>query len=480
MRTRINAGWVVGFDGTGHDLLRNGVVVYEDDTILHVGHRFDGQVDRTIEAPGMLVSPGLINCHTHARLNAHHALFRDQSKADYFGQNFIAYAATLDGRPSDYQASIEVDTKFAVWSAVRGGATTILDVGTWAAFDGVPEMLGELGVRAYLGPGYRSADYAFDADGRITWRWNEQAGEAGLRGAIEFIRRYDGASGGLIRGFLYPGQLDTCTPDLLRATKRAASELGVGIQIHAAMNLVEFHAILRDQRKTPIEFMAAIGFLGPEVTLGHGVFHAGHSWCHYPYVDDLGILADSGASVVHAPHKYLKMGIALESFDRYRRRGVNLALGTDTYPEDMVQEMRLASIATRLVDGSFRTGDPHEVFEAATLGGARALGRHDLGRLAPGAKADIILVDLRQIHFGGVRDPIVSLVDSASGRDVDTVIINGQTLVEGGVAIRLDEQALLAQAQEACERYWSSVPALRGASLEEISPMSFPIRAEDA
>ena len=188
----------------------------------------------------------------------------------------------------------------------------------------------------------------------------------------------------------------------------------------------QFHDVLRERQVTPIQYLGQIGFLGPEVTLGHCVFHSGHSWARYPYVDDLSILADSGASVAHAPYKYAKMGLALESFERYRQRGINIALGTDTFPQDLVSEMRLAALICRVIEQNFVVGKPHDVYDAATLGGARALGRDDLGRLAPGAKADLIVVDLQQMHFGAVRDPIKSLVECASGTDVETIIVVGR------------------------------------------------------
>ncbi|MBI2370046.1 MAG: amidohydrolase family protein [Deltaproteobacteria bacterium] len=483
MRTLIQGGWVVGFDGRDHQLLPNGVVVYEDDRLLHVGYRFEGPVDRRIDARGKLVSPGLINCHIHADINATHVMLNDATKANYFGMNFLSYRARRRGVRSPRQARVDVEGKFGMWAAARGGATTILDIGTpGPLMDAFADMVGELGVRAYLGPAFRSADYVLDGDGRIQWDWDEAAGEAGLKRACEFIRRYHGAHHDRIRGMLYPGQLDTCTPELLQGVKRAASELGVGIQLHAAMNLVEFHTVLRERQVTSIQYLEQLGFLGPEVILGHCVFHAGHSWAHYPYVDDLQVLADSGVSIAHAPYKYAKMGLALESFERYRRRGINLALGTDTFPEDLIHEMRLAALACRLVEGSFRVGTPHEVYDAATLGGARALGRDDLGRLAPGAKADLIVVDLRQMHFGAVRDPIKSLVECASGRDVEMIVVDGQTLLEDGRPARVDEATLLARVQEASERFWETVPQwrARGATIDEIAPMSYPIRPDGA
>src|SRR2546430_1854910 len=216
---------------------------------------------------------------------------------------------------------------------------------------------------------------------------------------------------------LYPAQLDTCSVELLKATRRAADENGLRISTHAAMNMVEFHHILREHGRTSLQLLSDIGFLRHDVLLGHGVFHAHHSWAHYPYVDDLRMLADSGASVAHAPYKYAKMGIMLESFDKYRKMGINVALGTDTFPQDLISEMRLAGLMCRFAEGSFRAGQARDVFDAATLGGAHALGRHDLGRLRPGAAAEIVMVDLRGPHLGAVRDTVKSLAENGTAGD---------------------------------------------------------------
>jgi cytosine/adenosine deaminase-related metal-dependent hydrolase len=117
------------------------------------------------------------------------------------------------------------------------------------------------------------------------------------------------------------------------------------------------------------------------------------------------------------------------------------------------------------------------VFDAATLGGAKALGRDDLGRLTPGALADIVVVDLRGMHYGAVRDPIKSLVECGSGCDIDTVVINGRTLISARRAVDLDEAGLLAKVQESGERAWAGVADWRwnNASVDEIAPMSYPI-----
>lgn len=481
MRTLIQGGWVVGFDGGSHQLIQNGTVVFEDDRLLHVGHRFEGAVDRTIDAGGKLISPGLINCHLHAAVNASQTtLIADDGKLDYFGSNFIGYAfPRIDALPPGRLSDPALAATYGIWSAVRGGATTILDVGGMpGGRNAFTEKVGNLGVRAYLGLGFRSAEYRFEGD-RIRWIWDEAKGIEGLALAIEFVKKYDGAHNGRIRAMLYPGQLDTCTLDLLRAARRAADELDVPMQLHAAMNHREFHKILEQYGKTPIDLLNSIGFLKPRTGLGHCVFHNRHSWCHYPHGDDLDLLADSGATVVHAPYKYAKMGITFESLARYRAAGINIAIGTDTYPQDMIHEMRWAALMSRMADENFTVGKPRDVFDAATLGGAAHLGRDDLGRLTAGAKADIVVVDLQQMHYGAVYDPIASLVECGSGSDVEMVIVDGEILVENGKAVRFDEAAMLREVQAEGERMWNLVPEWHwsGKKIGEIVPMSYPVRS---
>ena len=139
--------------------------------------------------------------------------------------------------------------------------------------------------------------------------------------------------------------------------------------------------------------------------------------------------------------------------------------------------MRLAGLMCRFAEGSFRVGNASEVFDAATLGGAHALGRQDIGRLAPGARADIVMVDLRAAHFGAVRDPIKSLVEYASASDIDTVIVDGRTLIEGRRAVALDEPTLLARVQQSGEQAWASSADWhwRHATVDEVAPMSYPL-----
>ena len=169
--------------------------------------------------------------------------------------------------------------------------------------------------------------------------------------------------------------------------------------------------------------------------------------------------------------------MTLHSFQRYLDAGVQMAMGTDTFPMDMVAELRWASILTSVTDRNYQAGQSRDVFNAATLGACRFIERADLGRLAPGAKADILLINLD--HLGRASTPIPSRRwwTRARGRDVDTVIVDGKTLVEGGRAARVDEAAIDEKARKATQRYWQHVPGWHwaGCDVDQIVPPAFPI-----
>jgi cytosine/adenosine deaminase-related metal-dependent hydrolase len=216
------------------------------------------------------------------------------------------------------------------------------------------------------------------------------------------------------------------------------------------------------------------------VSLTHTVYTTQHPWLPYPVDDetDVQLIAESGATVAHCPVVFARSGEALSSFSRYVRSGITVSLGTDTSPHDMVMEMRAASLFSKLEDASHLSGLAREVFDAATLGGAKALMRDDIGRLAPGAKADIVLVDVDQIHIGPVAgdDPIKALVYCAYGDDVDTVVVDGVTRVRDKELLGVDREVLLARANTFNDKLTASAgqALYQGRPLTEFFEPTFP------
>jgi 5-methylthioadenosine/S-adenosylhomocysteine deaminase len=457
MRTLIQGGWVVGFQDDRHALIRDGVLVMQDDRVLHVGKRFDGEVDRTIDATGKLISPGFINIHAVANIDIQ-TLGLDTRRNGYASPR--SYAVDGTGQVEFVGEHLRVSALFSLVQLLKGGATTIVEITTMAPSrfevprDEAPvlaETAGDLGARIYVSHKFRAGKRYLDDDGVYKYHWDTDAARSALAYARGVVERYEGTYDDRVRTMLFPYQYDASTKELLQATKQAARELNVPVHMHTSQSLFEFHDSLRRYNKTPVQLLDSIGFLDPQTILTHLIYTTLHPASGFPSGDssDLTIVADSGAHVAHCPVVYVRSGKALGSFSRYRQMGINVALGTDTFPQDMVAEMRWAALACKWQDRNANHGTAQEVFHAATLGGAKALGREDLGRLAPGAKADVVIVDLTQLHIGPVDDPIKTLVYAAKGTDIETVIVDGKAVVQDGKVPGIDEDQLVEQASAA-------------------------------
>jgi cytosine/adenosine deaminase-related metal-dependent hydrolase len=480
VKIRVDGGIVVGWSGTGHEIVPGGSVLIERNTIKAVGTEKSEAADKVIDASGKIVSPGFVNLHVHSQLNIGDYLLSDVTKKDYLSANWFVFGAPLKEKMTPPPApAVAIGRRYALFSALRNGATTVLDPGGGpGALDEYVAIVGQLGVRAFFSPPYRSHDIFTDAQGRHYYEEREDKGRPGLARAVEFIKQFHGAHNGRLQGILNPAQAETCEPSLLRESVAAAKELDVPIHIHAGGNLREFLQILSTHRRPVVEYLAETGILGPRTTIGHMAITGGHSRVDYPRGDELMLLAESGATVGHCPHKCAKMAFAMESFDQYLAAGVRIGLGTDTYPLDIVAEMRYASLISRLMDRNACGARPAEVFNAATIGGADALGRKDLGRLTAGAKADLVIINLRSTRYGPMRDPINALVEYGCGADVETVIVDGEVVIENGRSTRIDEAELFAQAETGAQRAWDNWSGRdwNARTVEQIIPPAFPTR----
>jgi cytosine/adenosine deaminase-related metal-dependent hydrolase len=166
----------------------------------------------------------------------------------------------------------------------------------------------------------------------------------------------------------------------------------------------------------------------------------------------------------------------MESFSRYLDRGVGMTLGTDTCPQSMLDGMRWTAVASKWVDRRAETATAADVFTAATLGGAAALGRDDLGRLAAGAKADLLIWDGQSITMAPLRGPVKNLIYSAQTDDLRDVVIDGEFRMRNRTIPGVDTLALARDLQAAAERMWGRMSAVdhAGRTVDQLSPQSFP------
>ena len=469
-RTAIRGGWVVAWGKDGHHMLEGGTVVVEGNRIVFVGFPDDPacpSAERVIDARGKLVSPGLINLHGIANLDLQ-VLSIDGTSA---GGGYNRPISVLDPGTShilsdeDFRTSAE----FSVATMLKAGNTTFCGVTTgatklWEDAASEPYALAEaaeqMGARAWLAHTYQeTCDYA-EPDGTPRVVWDRDKAQVGLDHATNFIKYLRGRAEGRLTGFLFPKRTQRCSNDLLQETMRQSGSLGgVHVRSHFSHSLQEYRDFKSKNNGTMVEWLRDIGFLGPQVCLTHVLFIAGHSATGDQPGEDLEILAGTGTSVCHCPVVFARGGVAMESFSRYVAAGINMGLGTDTFPPDLVEEMRLGALINKVVDRSRSVGTVRDFYTAATIGGAKALGRDDLGRLAPGCTADISIFNLGGLTAGPIDDPMRTFVHFRRGRDCDTVLVDGKVVVEDGRVVGIDEENLAHRSQQVWERYKASIVA---------------------
>ncbi len=471
MRKLIEAGHIIAYQDGGHRHLRDGVVVVEGNEVVYVGRSFDGTVDETIDAKGMVVTPGFINTHAHLYESPLDKSFvEDKGPRQFYGSGLFEYlpARSAAGTVDTARACIA----FSMAELIRSGTTTVMELGTYG--HDVVDLATEAGLRAYVGQGYRDGRW-FTSDGkRAQWEWDHEAGQKAFRTAVEFIDEVNGRANDRIRGFLTPMQIDTCSEELLRQSRQQATGMGVPMALHASQSVVEFNEMTRRHGMTPIEWLEEIDFLGPDVILGHAIILGGGAWANYP-ADDIGILADTGANVAHAVWVFARRGIAMESFSRYQDRGVNMTLATDTCPQSMLEALRWTAVVSKIVDRQTEQATAADVFDAATLGGAKALGRDDLGRIAPGAKADLLFWAGQSLWMTPLRDPVRNLVYNAQAEDLHHVMIDGEMVMQDRKLANIDEARVAADLQRAGEDMWSRLPDgdWKSRSVDELSANAY-------
>lgn len=475
-RTLISARWVLGYRDGGHRLVPDGEVVIEGGAVIFVGAGFTGEVARRIDFGNALVSPGFIDLDALSDLDTT-ILGIDNHPA--WAKGRVWPRSYVDAGPCEMytQEELAFQKRFAFGQLLLNGITTAAPIAslfyrewgeTVAEFDAAADAAGEMGLRVYLSPAYRSGGMVVEADRRLVPVFDEQRGLAGLRDAVGYIGRQTGRFGDLVRGMLAPDRVETCTRNLLAQTQAAAAELGCKIRLHMAQGAMEVDAVRELHGTTAPAWLAREGLLNDRLIAPHAT-HA--------TAGDLALYAANGVSIVHCSVVTGRGGGSLNSFSRCRRLGITIAMGTDTAPPDMLMNLLVGLILCRTSDGTVNDVSCADMFDAATLGGAAALGRDDLGRLAPGARADIAIFGLDDIAMAPSIDPITTLVAGGSGKVTQAVFVDGRLSMRFGEVAGIDMEAARQRAQRQFDglvakypqRSWGHPP------VSELFAPSYPI-----
>ncbi|RVM19724.1 amidohydrolase family protein [Sinorhizobium meliloti] len=474
--TLLTARWVAGHRDGRHVLYENGEVVFENDRILFVGHGYDGPTARRFDFGMALIGPGFIDLDALSDIDTGVLGLDHQpgwKKGRVWPRDYVEEGPVEMLTPEE----LAFQKRYAFAHLIRNGITTALPIASlfYRAWNETPEEFAsaaesaaELGLRVYLGPAFRAGHSVIEADGTLTVEVDAARGRAGLDAAIAFCAAHDNTHGGLVRAMLAPDRVEYWTADLLKRTAGVARDLGVPVRLHCCQSTFEVETIRGRFGTGSAEWLHNIGFLSERALLPHGT-HTDR--------EGLRIIADSGATVVHCPLVMARHGAALNHFGDLRRAGLRLGMGTDTWPPDMILNMQIGLMLGRVMGGELDSPSSADLYDVATLGGADALGRPDLGRLQAGAAADIVVIDLAAHHLGHVRDPIAGLVASANGSDVRTVFIAGRRVMSEGTIPGFDFAEAHARAGAQFERLVAQYPrrTWRHPAVQSIFPPSYEV-----
>ncbi|MDP2330513.1 MAG: amidohydrolase family protein [Reyranella sp.] len=472
-----NLPWAVVKDGAArrHVYRRNIDLFLKDGRIVEItpaGARKQEANEPALDGSGLLALPGLVNIHSHPTTEPGYRGVREdhgvpEQQMTGLIERLQAFRLGDDGR--------EAAATMSYSEMLRAGTTTACDV--TVPFDGWLETMARSGMRFYASPTFASARWGMSAPQTVTWKWDEAAGLAAFDKAQAVMADAETHNSRRLDAMVFPAQIDTVSPELFALARTHADDTGRRFSTHIGQSVVEVREMIRRHNMTPIQWAHARGLLKDDTILAHCILLDDHPQINWHTRKDLDLIADAGASVAHCPQPFARYGLAMDHIGRYRTRGVNVGLGTDCAPHNLIEEMRLAIVAGRLMSANIASLDTGGAFEAATLGGAAALGRDDLGALAPGMAADIVLVDLAHPLMQPARDPLRSFVFHAADRAVQTVLVDGEVVLANATPVHLDPTAAMERLAEAQARMIKDTVKhdYRNRPGDEISPLSLPV-----
>jgi 5-methylthioadenosine/S-adenosylhomocysteine deaminase len=454
--TVIRGGRVV--DIRGHAAPRADILI-AGDTIVEIGR--PGMpappAAKAIDARNRLLHPGLVNGHTHSHGNLGKGLGDRQTL-----ELLLTAGSWMNGGRT-------LEDKYL--SSVIGAAEMVLK-GCTAAYDlsgefpmpsveglnAIGQAYADVGMRAVLAPMVADISFYEAIPGLM-----EQFPAPLQKAVAQFRLAPYKATLAQMKKAMHGWKLDGkgivmavaptiphhCSREFLLACLKLARDYDTGLHSHVSESKVQVVAGYKLYGSTLLGYMDSLGMVGPNFTVGHGVWLDG---------DDMKLLGDKGASVSHNPGSNMKLGNGLADMRGMLDAKVNVGIGTDgascSDNQNMYENMRLASMVSKVQGPDWqRWITTDEVVEAATVGSARALGLGDkIGRIAKGYKADIVFLDLEHVNWIPCNDPTNQLVHTEDGCGVHSVMIGGRMIVENRKLLTVDLAAIAAKAEKARER----------------------------
>ena len=421
MDTLFKNVWVVTVDDDMR-VLENASVRVHDGRITYVGTQpQDETAARVIDGHGRkLLMPGFVNGHTHLPMTLFRSSADDLELHTWLNTRIFPMEARLT------PGSVQCGAELALCELARAGVTTINDMYTQCR--ALIPALQKIPLRATLSMGlFGQADNA----------------QAQLDDAVAFHREYDGALGGLVRIGLGPHAEYTNTEAYLRRCADAARRLGCPLHIHVSETKKEHEECRARHGVTPAQLLERTGFFdGNRAFLAH---------CVWLEDEDIDLLARTGAAALHNPCSNLKLASGFAPVPKMLRKGVRLALCTDGASSnnnlDLWEEMRICALMHKGYALNATVVPAEQALYMATRGGALALGYEDVGSVAEGFRADLILVDIDRPCYQPMTNLIHHIVYAGNSRDVVLTMVEGRIVCENGVVAGVDPEELRVRVQ---------------------------------
>lgn len=460
-----NIAHLATFDDAGGHAgreLTDAAILLDGNRIAAVGKTCDlaGQGDRVVDLTDHVVMPGMVNTHHHMYQNLTRVMVQDDPLFVWLKTLYPIWARLDD-------AAIRVSSQMAMAELIATGCTTSSDhlyiLPNNCTLDTTIEVAAEMGLRFHAARGAMSRG---ESKGGLPPDSCVEEEDAILADAERLIGRYhDMADHAMTRIVLAPCSPFSVTPQLMQdAAALARGHHGVRLHSHIAEVLDEETYCQQIYGMRSVGFAESVGWLGPDVWFAHAIFLDD---------DEIRLFTETGTGATFCPSAHMRCGLGIMRAREMLDAGVTVGLGVDgsasNDTSDMFQEVRMAQFLQRVAPDRYLSAKPggrggfggtpgalsaREALWMATRGGAKLLGRDDIGQIAPGKSADIIAVNLNQLGFAGTeRDPLAALVMCGPFK-VNHSFINGVQVVDGGGFTRLDIGQALADHRATVRRIY--------------------------
>lgn len=429
-------------------IIEDGAIVIDKEKIIDVGKTDElekkHKADKIIDAKGKIIIPGLICSHTHL-----------------YGM-LLAGAPLKIIPPSDFSQILqrvwwpmdEAMSQEDAYASALIGCLAFLKTGTTCfadtysgpnsienCLDYIAKAVKEVGIKGIL---------AFEA----TERHSVEEGEKGIQENVRFIKKIkEEKNYGKIMGMFSIHASFTCSDEMMKKVRRLANDYKVPITIHTSEGLVDvFHNLERYGKRT-IERLKDIGLLGPDVVLAH---------CVNINKDEIKIIKETKAKVAHNPMSNMLNAVGVAPINSLIEEGITVGLGNDGYVFDQFENMRVAFLLHRVYHKDPRVTNPEMVLEMATINGAKLYGlEKEIGSIEIGKKADIAIINPKLSPTPIIPESVYGhLINTISGKDVETVIVNGKILMENQEVKTIDEEKVIEISRESAKNLWKKLKAI--------------------